>query len=234
MTEVPYVSPIDRLFLTGATEVTELILVRHGQQVFPDPATATIADWVDPPLSAIGERQATTVGRYLSAKPVDAVFSSQLLRANATGRAIAERHGVEVQVMEDLREIETFRDRPRDARPTEVLGEIVLRGARERFVRHRTWDVYPATERHAEFRLRTANAIEGILALHPGKRVVVACHGGVINAYVGEVLGLDVAMFFRPAHASVHRVLAQDGVRALQSLNETHHLAGESDELVTY
>jgi broad specificity phosphatase PhoE len=94
--------------------------------------------------------------------------------------------------------------------------------------------VDPATERGAEFRRRTANPIEGIVALHPAKRVVVACHGGVINAYVGEVLGLDVAMFFRPAHASVHRLTAKDHVRALQSLNETHHLAGESDELVTY
>jgi broad specificity phosphatase PhoE len=234
MTEPQPVSPIDRLFLTRATEVTEVILVRHGQQVFPDAATATIADWIDPPLSAIGERQAAAVGRYLSAKPVDAVFSSQLLRANDTGRAIAAHHGLDVQVLEDLREIETFRDLPRDVTPTEALGETALRGARERFYRHRTWDVYPASERHWEFRLRTANAIEGIVALHPAKRVVVACHGGVINAYIGEVLGLDVAMFFRPAHASVHRVMAKDDVRALQSLNETHHLAGESDELVTY
>jgi probable phosphoglycerate mutase len=227
-------SPIDRLFLTYASDVTEIVLVRHGQQVFPDPATAAIADWIDPPLSPIGERQAAAVGRYLSARPVDAVFSSQLLRANHTGRAIAGHHGLEVQVLEELREIETFRDLPQDRTPMDVLGEITLRGARERFMRHRTWDVYPASERHWEFRLRTANAIEGIAALHPGKRVVIACHGGVINSYVGEVLGLDVAMFFRPAHASVHRVLAQEGVRALQSLNETHHLAGESDELVTY
>ena len=45
---------------------------------------------------------------------------------------------LEVEVVEGLREIETFRDLPQDAHPAAVLGELVLRGARERFVRHRT------------------------------------------------------------------------------------------------
>ena len=38
-------------------------------------------------------------------------------------------------------------------------------------------------------------AIEGILVTHPAQTVVVACHGGVINAYVGHILGLDVDMY---------------------------------------
>lgn len=227
-------SPIDRAFLTDVDEATELILVRHGQQAFPDAATAKIAEWVDPPLSGIGQRQAAAVGRFLSTVPVDAVYSSHLLRARDTGRAIAGHHpGVTVTELEDLREIETFRDLPRDVTPMEALGPLVLAGARERFVRHRTWDVYPGSERHAEFRHRTVNAIEGILATHPGQRIVIACHGGVINAYVGEVLGIAAAMFFRPAHASVHRVRSHDAIRALHSLNETHYLAAEAAELVT-
>ena len=115
-----------------------------------------------------------------------------------------------------------------------MIGALRLQGARERFIRHRTWDVYPYTERNEAFRHRTVNVIEGIAAGHPGQRVVVACHGGVINAYVGEVIGLDTAMFFRPAHASVHRVRAHDLTRALWSLNETHHLVGEGIDLVSY
>jgi len=77
--------------------------------------------------------------------------------------------------------------------------------------------------------LRAAQLLQG----RPGE-VVVACHGGVINAYVGEVIGLDTAMFFRPAHASVHRVRAHELTRALWSLNETHHLVGEGIDLVSY
>ncbi|MCC6438089.1 MAG: histidine phosphatase family protein [Acidimicrobiales bacterium] len=227
-------TPLDRAFLTNTEDVTELVLVRHGQQVWPDPTTSTVAEWVDPPLSDLGRRQALAVGIALSRNPVHAVYSSQLARAHDTGRAIAAHHGLEVEVVEGLREIETFRDLPQDAHPAAVLGELVLRGARERFVRHRTWDVYPGSERNEEFRHRVVNVIEGIVAGHPGQRVVVACHGGVINAYVGEVLGLATAMFFRPAHASTHRIRAKGDVRALQSLNEVHHLVAESDPLESY
>lgn len=227
-------TPLDRAFLTDTDGVTELVLVRHGQQVFPDPATARVGDWVDPPLSETGRRQAAAVGRFLSGTRVDAVYSSRLVRANDTGRAVADHHGLDVEVIDDLREVEIFRDLPPDASSSEVYGELVIRGARERFVRHRSWDVYPGSERNTEFRHRTVNAVEGILMAHPGCRVVVACHGGVINAYVGEILGLDTGMFFRPAHASVHRILAHGDVRSLRSLNETHHLAGESQELLTF
>lgn len=231
---VPPLSPLDRAFLTRHDDVTEVILVRHGQQDVPDPAGARIAEWVDPPLSALGRRQAAAVGQALATERIDVVYSSQLARAHDTGRAIATHHGLEVHVVEELREIETFRDLPQDRTPMEVLGEITLRGARERWLRHRTWDVYPGTERYDEFRHRTVNAIEGIASLHAGKRVVIACHGGVINAYVGEILGLETAMFFRPAHASVQRVRARSTVRALGSLNETHHLTEVDPGLLSY
>lgn len=234
MTAERVLTPIDRAFLTYNAEATELILVRHGQQVWPDAATGKVGDWVDPPLSETGRRQAQAVGRYLAKRRIDVVYSSQLLRANDTGKAIAAAHGLDVVVEEDLREVETFRDLPADVSPLEAVGQLRLQGARERFVRYRSWDVYPYTERHEDFRHRIANAVEGVLSMHPGQRVVVACHGGVINAYIGEILGLETAMFFRPAHASVHRVRAHGDVRALESLNETIHLDEEDPALVTY
>lgn len=227
-------TPLDRAFLTNIGEVTELILVRHGQQVWPDPVTSTVSEWVDPPLSDLGRRQAEAVGLALADRRIDAVYSSRLARAHDTGRAIAAHHGLEVEIVDDLREIETFRDLPQNAHPADVLGELVLRGARERFVRHRTWDVYPGSERNEEFRHRVVNIIEGIVTGHPAKRIVVACHGGVINAYLGEILGLSTAMFFRPAHASTHRVRALGDVRAVQSINEVHHLVADSDPLESY
>ena len=224
-------SPLDQVFLTNHPTATELILVRHGQQDFPDPKNSTVGEWVDPPLSETGERQALCVGEHLAGESVDALYSSHLVRANRTGKAIGAHHDIEPTVMEDLREIGTFRDLPQDKSPGEVIGELALSGARARFARHQTWDVYPHTEPNAEFRMRVANAVEGILLAHEGQRVVIACHGGVINAYVGEILGLDTGMFFRPAHASTHRIFAADGRRVVQSLNESHYLAAA--DLVT-
>lgn len=63
-------------------------------------------------------------------------------------------------------------------------------------------------------------AIEGIVVDHPAETVVVACHGGVIAAYLAEVLGVSDDMWFRPAHASVHRVWFRGQRRVVNRLNE--------------
>jgi probable phosphoglycerate mutase len=51
------------------------------------------------------------------------------------------------------------------------------------------------------------------------------CHGGVINAYLSAMLGLDSLMFFFPEYTSVSRVRAsRRGARSIVTLNETGHL----------
>ena len=88
-------NPMDRAFLTNTPTATELILVRHGQQDYPkDMPRATTADWVDPPLSEIGNRQAVAVGESMVGEVITAVYSSNLERAHETGRQIARHHGL--------------------------------------------------------------------------------------------------------------------------------------------
>jgi broad specificity phosphatase PhoE len=226
---------MDRAFLTNTAAVTELVLVRHGQQAYPkDVGRSSAADWVDPPLSDIGNRQAEAVGQAMVGEPITAVFASPLQRAYDTGRQIARHHGIEINVLPELREIELFRDLPDGVPLVEAVDPILLAGARERWVRDRRWDVYPFSETGDEFRHRVLMAIEGILATHPAERIVVACHGGVINAVAAAIVGVREDMFFRPAHASVHRVAALDERRVIWSLNETHHLSAVDPELVTW
>ncbi len=217
-------SPIDRIALTRDDGVGTLLLVRHGQQQWPDPETATTADWIDPPLSEQGESQAACVGQYLAGETVDAVYSSHLLRAHHTGLAIAGHHGLEVRVDPDLQEIAPFAHLPHDQRASDTLGETTMRGIRERFVRTQRWDAYPHTEPSDDFRRRIATAIEAILTAHPAEQVVIACHGGVINAYLADLLGLAPDMFFRPNHASVHRLRFDVERRVIATLNEIEHL----------
>ncbi|MGE5595089.1 MAG: histidine phosphatase family protein [Hyphomicrobiales bacterium] len=214
----------DRAFLTDAEDVTQVAFVRHGEQHVPDPRSGPWGDTVDPPLSERGKQQAKLVGERFSAELVDAVYASPLKRALDTGQEIARHHRLEPIVVHDLREVEVFRDIPADRSAVDFLGRSLLLGIRERMVREKSWDVYPYSESSAEFRRRTVNAIEAIIAENEGKRVVVACHGGVINAYIGHIIGSPFDMFFRPAHTSVSIVAAGDGIRALQCLNDTHHL----------
>ena len=217
-------SPIDRAFLTEQPDVGTLILVRHGQQQWPDPDTSVSADWVDPPLSDLGRKQAEAVGEFLADKPISAVYSSQLARANDTGKAIAKHHGLEVEVVEAMAEIHLYQDLPQDERAVDTMGQKAIEGVWERFVQTQKWDAYPYTERSEDFRRRVGWAVESAVVSHPGETIVIACHGGVINAYLAEILNLDVDMFFRPYHASSHRVLFGQGRRVIETLNEDSYL----------
>ncbi|MEM7338619.1 MAG: histidine phosphatase family protein [Actinomycetota bacterium] len=225
-------SPIDRVFLTDDPDAGMLILVRHGQQQWPDPETSSTGDWVNPPLSQLGESQALAVGEYLSVEAPSAVYSSHLYRANDTGKAIAKHHGLDVNVVEDLEEIRIFEQLPPEGRAIDLLGEQAMEGIRGRFVQERSWDVYPHSESSLNFRRRIGYSLEGIMASHPGETVVVACHGGVINVAASMTLEHDSDFLFRPAHASVHRFRFGNGRRVVESLNETRFLA--QSELLSY
>lgn len=224
----------DRAFLTDVEGVTELIFVRHGEQFVPDPRSGPVGDTFDPPLSDRGRQQAEAVAARLSVDRVDAVYASPLRRALDTGAAIARHHRLDPIVINDLREVEIFRDIPPEKSAAEFLGKALLLGVRERMLRERKWDVYPYSESSFEFRKRTVNAVEAIIAENEGRRVVVACHGGVINAYIGHIIGSLYDMFFRPAHASISIVYAGQGIRALQSLNDVHHLRTGEWNLVSH
>lgn len=224
----------DRAFLTDVEDVTEIILVRHGEQFVPDWRGGPVGDIVDPPLSERGVAQARLVGERFSTEKVDVVYASPLRRAFDTGLQIARHHRLEPVVMPDLREVEVFRDIPPEKTAVEFIGRDLLLGIRERMLREKKWDVYPYSESSFEFRRRTVNALEGIIATNEGKRVIVACHGGVINAFVGHIIGSPYDMFFRPAHTSVSVVAAGEGIRALHSLNDTHHLRTSEGDFLSH
>lgn len=212
----------DVAFLSDREDATQLLLIRHGQQDF-DPG-GPVSQLLNPPLSELGRSQARLVGMALSTERINAIYASPLERALETGREIARHHEMDAVIVPDLEEVGIFRDIPPDQTPLDYIGRQALAGIRQRMIVEKSWDVYPYSESGFEFRKRVINAIEGIIATHPNERVVIACHGGVINAYVGHIIGSRFDMFFRPAHTSVNIVWAAEGVRALQRLNDVTHL----------
>jgi broad specificity phosphatase PhoE len=219
-TRIPAV--FEQAFLSGAEDVTQVLLVRHGQQDFD--RLGPVGDMIDPPLSDLGRSQAKLVGMHLSTERIDHVYASPLQRALETAREIARHHRLEPVVLDDLREVGIFRDIPPDRTAVDYIGRQLLAGIRQRMIQEKSWDVYPHSEPSHEFRKRVINAIEAIIVTHPNERVVIACHGGVINAYVGHIIGSKYDMFFQPAHTSISIVAGGDGRRALHSLNNVNHL----------
>lgn len=222
----------DRAFLTGVEDVTEVLLIRHGQQEYD--AEGPVGDLIDPPLSEQGRIQARLLGEALSTTRLHAVYASTLRRALDTARAVAEHHSLEVETIPDLREVEVFRDIPPDKTMLDFLGKELLSATRERMLNERSWDVYPHSESSHEFRKRAVNAVESCIARHEGGRIAVVCHGGVINIYAGHVIRSSIDMFFRPAHTSVNIIVAGDGRRVLRLLNDTHHLTTAEGDAVSY
>ena len=212
----------DMTFLTDLPDALEILLIRHGQQEVDTNGPFGLT--IDPPLSERGLMQAALLGESLKETRIDAIYSSPLQRAQQTANAVAQHQGKEVEVVADLREVEIFRDIPAEQSAGAFFGRPFLQGVRYRMMTEKSWDVYPYSETSAEFRRRTINAIEAIIARHEHGRIAIVCHGGVINAYCGHIIGSPYDMFFRPAHTAVNVVAAAHDRRALHRLNDVTHL----------
>ena len=200
----------------------ELLLVRHGNAVA---ILEGVEGPADPPLSDIGREQARRLAAWYEGSDVSAVVASPLQRAAQTAEVVAEALGVDVEVVDDLAEY--------DRHSLTYVPEALLDRDDPRIramYDHGVYSVDEASEDPEEFRQRAVATIEGVVERYPGARVAVVCHGGVINAYAGHVLGLSRLLWFLPENCSVTRVAAaRSGQRSLLSLNETGHLIGRRD-----
>lgn len=193
----------------------EIVLVRHGLPLRVELETGI----ADPELAAEGHEQAAKMAAYLGVEDVEAVYVSPLRRALETASPLCKVLGLEAVVSEGVAE---FDRNSREYVPVEELRatndprwEKLLRGE---------WD--GVDEDPSLFKARVVETIEDMIARHAGGRVVVVCHGGVINQYLAHVLGIETHIgFFYPKYTSIHRVMAaRSGQRSIVSINEASHL----------
>ena len=193
----------------------EIVLVRHGLPLRVELETGI----ADPELAAEGHEQAEKMAAYLGIEDIEAIYVSPLRRAIETARPLCKLLGIEAVVSEGVAE---FDRNSREYVPVEELRatndprwEKLLRGE---------WD--GVDEDPSLFKSRVVATVDDMIAKHPGGRVVVVCHGGVINQYLAHVLGIETHIgFFYPKYTSIHRVMAaRSGQRSIVSINEASHL----------
>jgi broad specificity phosphatase PhoE len=145
---------------------TRIILVRHGETDWN--AERRWQGHSDRPLNEAGRRQAEELAARLDGAPIDAVYSSDLLRAHETARLLAEPRGLEVVVVPGLRE--------RRFGSWEGLQDVE--------VERRFPGVHgpPDGETRQEMTRRVLESLETIAAANPGRTVLVVSHGGPIKA----------------------------------------------------
>ena len=209
-------------FIASLDGVCELLLVRHGEQHFqPD---KPLDENVDAPLSELGRRQAEAVGQRLADLHLDAVYASTMQRAFHTGEAIAGHHDIDVAPRDDLVEINLWGALDQSRTLVDNLGADELRRIYRAGAESRTWDAYPHSDDPDAFRSRVRGGIESIAAEHPGERVVVACHGGVINAYLAHLFGSPRDTVVSVHHTSITTLRAADDRWAVVAVNDYAHV----------
>jgi broad specificity phosphatase PhoE len=214
------------VLLLSKKDAVRLYLIRHGQSASNQAREEGRLGMYDPPLTEVGYAQAERVGEKMAAYGVDAIYASPLQRAYNTAVPIAKRTGLEIKVVDDIQEInEPDRDGSIDPNLNRETADH--RAIKARFEAEPTWDNLPGGESSAHFRERIARGIAQIVEECPGKRVAIACHGGVIQTYVAMVLGLDKNDFpFYAFNASITSIRAWQDKRALWRLNDLAHLEG--------
>jgi probable phosphoglycerate mutase len=203
-----------------------LYLIRHGQSDLGWQgerwASARGEQW-DPPLSERGAEQAALLAGRLLVMDLEpfVVYSSPLRRANETAEAFARLAGTDVTVDDELVEahIGGWEGKPFE----EIIGsdpDVVQHIRNQRAIWHRA----PGAEGGDGFRARVRSAVDAIVEGHPAENVLIFAHGGVINAYVGELLGLRQEMFFLPENTSLNSVDVDGEKRTVRFLNDVLHL----------
>jgi len=201
--------------------LTRLILVRHAESEMQ----GCYVGRLDPPLNARGRAQAATLARRMAGQSLAAVYSSPLKRALTTAQMIAAPHGLEVNVIAELAELD-FGDW--DGLTYQEIAEI----APQRFNR---WLADPAQARPPngetllEMSQRVMEAINGIIAAHPGETVVVVTHGGPARIIVCHALGISLSEQWRIRQdlAAVSWLDFDERWATLSLLNDTCHLQRE-------
>lgn len=220
---------MDDPFLFQRANAAELFIVRHADAIPGEDEIIPSGIYDDLPLSRVGREQAQALAERLSSSSFDAMYSSPLRRCLETAAPLAELLGIKPVIIEGLKEIRlgNIRPLPNDghdlAALTKALQERqvdIVRLAGE--VGH--FDVIPDSESSAAFRKRVVETLDEIARNHIGQRVLAFAHGGVVNAYVAEVLGLQKEFFYPAANTSITVVRVSGKHRVLYVLNDIGHI----------
>ena len=192
---------------------TELLLIRHAEAEGIAPSEAIEPKDIDLPLTPRGRTQAAVLSARLKQRDIAAIYTSPLRRARETAEALAQATGLAIIEDSRLREVEIA-----------GVGPVAMHDLAEIAIANGGWSHLPGTEPSHDVRSRMDEALNAIVAAHPGARVAVVSHAGAINAYLASLLELRSDFFFPAGNTSISIVRARDDRRLLVTVNDIAHL----------
>jgi probable phosphoglycerate mutase len=201
-------------------QVTRVVAIRHGETAWN--VDTRIQGQLDVPLNERGRWQARQLARALADEGLQAVFSSDLLRAYETARCLGEAVALPVVTDTGLRE-----------RGFGQFEGLTFHEIESRFPddsrrwREREPDFGPGGgETLRSFYERAVGAAGRLAALHPGQAIALVAHGGVLDCLyrAARRLELQQSRTWQLGNASINRLLYTGEGFALVGWGDTLHL----------
>jgi len=167
--------------------MSNLILIRHGQSVWN--AANRFTGWTDVELSEVGVSEAEEAGRSLSAKRIDVVHTSDLIRAQRTAEIIMSLN----EASEGYSTRFDWRLNERNYGSLQGLNKAETAekfGAEQVHIWRRSFDVAPPDGESLEMTAeRTIPYFEEEILpdLQAGRGVLVSAHGNSLRSIVMHI-----------------------------------------------
>lgn len=155
---------------------TKIILLRHGQSV--SNLNRVFTGQVDAPLTPLGEKQVKASAEILSGEKIDAVYSSELIRAKESARPFAKERNLKIIALSELNEcfFGEWGGKSYDAVREEYPKEYDIFRNNIGFFRA------PNGESIKDVWERVSKTVDRIVSENKGKTVLIATHGLVIKS----------------------------------------------------
>jgi len=209
-------------------DATRIIAIRHGETAWN--VDTRIQGQLDVPLNETGRWQAQRLARALAARePIDVVYTSDLLRAWETARAVSETTGAPVVTDEGLRE------RGFGVFQGKTFAEIEA-SLPEEALRWRKRDPFWAPEGGESLtamRRRVVETLHTLASRHTGEQIVLVAHGGVMDLLYRAATGqeLQAPRTWQLGNTAINRLLWTPAGLSLVGWSDTSHLEdGTLDE----
>ena len=201
-------------------QATRIIAIRHGETTWN--VDTRLQGHLDIALNAKGIWQAGQVARALADEPIEAIYTSDLLRAWHTASAIAQTTEAPLVSSQDLRErcFGSFEGKTYAEIETQ-WPEASLRWRK----RDPDW-APPGGESLLALRQRIASTVDAFAAQHVGGQIVLVAHGGVMDVLYRLATGqeLQAPRTWHLGNAAINRLLwTREGV-TLVGWGDTAHL----------
>ena len=193
----------------------DLIVVRHARPL----AETRLENEgpADPPLSPVGLEQAETTANFLADWGITHIVSSSMLRAFQTAKPLSEKLGVEIEVIDDLKEADHKRSSYTPVEEMDPDDPLV-----KQYIENPESFFDGGLE---AFRERTVNAFNKIIKSNKSGLVAVFCHGMVMSVYLQTLIEHADPLALHPDYCGLMRITAHSsGLRSVRSVNEHTHV----------